>query len=570
MRTDEETQQTIIAGMGELHLEIILDRLRREFKVEANVGKPQVAYKEAITKTVEKQGKFVRQSGGKGQYGDVWLRVEPQEPGTGFIFEWKIVGGAVPKEYAKAVQEGIREVVAERRAGRISPCSISRSTAFDGSYHDVDSSEMAFKIAASMGCKEANRAAGPILLEPIMKVEVTTPKDYHGRDHGDLNRRRGMIQATEEAPGGAQVITANVPLSEMFGYATDMRSATQGRATYTMEFSHYEKAPKSVEEEIVAKPTGKKASAASNVTTSKSGRRRNERKRIMAKAKFERNKPHVNIGTTGHVDHGKTTLTAAITNCLATEGLTSQSANVDDIDNAPEEKERGITIAISHQEYETDEAPLRARRLPRSRRLHQEHDHRRGADGRRDSGRLRDRRPDAADPRAHSAHAPSRRAVNRRLPQQGRHGRRRRAARTRRDGSSRTAHAVRIPGRRYADHPRLGAQGAQLERQARRWRMPIRSSSSWTRSTRTFPTRSAKSTSRSSCRSKTCSRSPAVARSAPAASSAARSRSARKSRSSVCKRDAQVGRHRHRNVPQAARHGHRRRQHRRAAARHRA
>jgi elongation factor G len=261
MHTDEETQQTIIGGMGELHLEIILDRLRREFKVEANVGKPQVAYKEAITKNVEKQGKFVRQSGGKGQYGDIWLRVGPGEPNSGFTFEWKIVGGAVPKEYQKAVQEGIREA---SQSGVLAgfPIMDFHVEAFDGSYHDVDSSEMAFKIAASMGFKEANRAAGPILLEPIMKVEVTTPKDYIGAITGDLNRRRGMIQSTEEVPGGAQVILAHVPLSEMFGYATDMRSATQGRATYTMEFSHYEKAPKSVEEEVVAKAAGKKSSAA--------------------------------------------------------------------------------------------------------------------------------------------------------------------------------------------------------------------------------------------------------------------------------------------------------------------
>ena len=261
MRTDEETQQTIISGMGELHLEIILDRLLREFKVDANVGKPQVAYKEAITKTVEKEGKFIRQSGGKGQFGDIWLRVEPQDPGTGFVFEWKIVGGKVPKEYAKAVQEGIKEA---SQSGVLAgyPVMDFKAIAFDGKYHDVDSSEIAFKIAASMGFKEANRAAGPILLEPIMKVEVTTPKDYMGAITGDLNRRRGMILATEEAPGGAQIITANVPLSEMFGYATDMRSATQGRATYTMEFSRYEKAPKSIEEEIVAKAAGKKSSAA--------------------------------------------------------------------------------------------------------------------------------------------------------------------------------------------------------------------------------------------------------------------------------------------------------------------
>jgi len=257
MRTDEETQQTIIAGMGELHLEIILDRLKREFKVEANVGKPQVAYKEAITKTVEKQGKFVRQTGGKGQYGDVWLRLEPGEANSGMVFTWAVVGGTIPKEYAKAIQEGIREA-SENGVLAGYPVLDFKATIFDGSYHDVDSSEMAFKIAGSMAFKEANRAAGPILLEPIMKVEVTTPKDYLGAINGDLNKRRGLIQSSEEVTGGASTITANVPLSEMFGYATDMRSATQGRATYTMEFSHYEKAPKSVEEEIVAKAKGTK------------------------------------------------------------------------------------------------------------------------------------------------------------------------------------------------------------------------------------------------------------------------------------------------------------------------
>ena len=258
MRTDEETQQTIIAGMGELHLEIILDRLKREFKVEANVGKPQVAYKEAITKTVEKQGKFVRQTGGKGQYGDVWLRLEPGEPNTGYVFVWGVVGGVIPKEYQKAIAEGIREA---SESGVLAgyPVLDFKATVFDGSYHDVDSSEMAFKIAGSMAFKEANRAAGPILLEPIMKVEVTTPKDYLGSINGDLMKRRGMIQSSDDVTGGATTITANVPLSEMFGYATDMRSATQGRATYTMEFSHYEKAPKSVEEEIVAKAKGGKS-----------------------------------------------------------------------------------------------------------------------------------------------------------------------------------------------------------------------------------------------------------------------------------------------------------------------
>ena len=261
MRTDEETQQTIIAGMGELHLEIILDRLKREFKVEANVGKPQVAYKEAITKTIEQQGKFVRQSGGKGQYGDCWIRLEPGLPGTGYIFENKVVGGSIPKEFIKPIGEGIR---AASESGVLAgyPVLDFKATVFDGSYHDVDSSEMAFKIAGSMAFKEANRKAGPILLEPIMKVEVTTPKDYLGAINGDLNRRRGQIQSQDDAPGGASVILANVPLSEMFGYATDMRSATQGRATYTMEFSHYEKAPKSVEEEIIAKSSGKKLATA--------------------------------------------------------------------------------------------------------------------------------------------------------------------------------------------------------------------------------------------------------------------------------------------------------------------
>jgi elongation factor G len=260
MRTDEETQQTIIGGMGELHLEIILDRLKREFKVEANVGKPQVAYKEAITKTVEKQGKFIRQTGGKGQYGDVWLKLEPGESNKGYQFVWAVVGGVIPKEFQKAISEGIREAT---ESGVLAgyPVMDVKATVFDGSYHDVDSSEMAFKIAGSMAFKAANQAAGPILLEPIMKVEVTTPKDYLGAINGDLNRRRGMIMSSEEVAGSAVTITANVPLSEMFGYATDMRSATQGRATYTMEFDHYEKAPKSVEEEIVAKAQGKKPAA---------------------------------------------------------------------------------------------------------------------------------------------------------------------------------------------------------------------------------------------------------------------------------------------------------------------
>ncbi|HZV79902.1 MAG TPA: elongation factor G [Candidatus Binatus sp.] len=256
MRTDEETAQTIISGMGELHLEIIVDRLLREFKVAANVGKPQVAYKEAITKTAEKEGRYVRQTGGKGQYGDAWIRVEPLPPGSGVQFESEIVGGSIPKEFIKPVEQGVREAaLAGTLAGY--PVVDFKATVFDGSYHDVDSSEMAFKIAGSMAFKEANRAAGPIIKEPIMAVEVVTPDQFIGDVIGDLNARRGRIHHQEPEPGGAQKITAFVPLSEMFGYATDLRSRTQGRATYTMEFARYEQVPKNVADEIIAKNTGK-------------------------------------------------------------------------------------------------------------------------------------------------------------------------------------------------------------------------------------------------------------------------------------------------------------------------
>ncbi|MDQ6767472.1 MAG: elongation factor G [Candidatus Eremiobacteraeota bacterium] len=256
MFTDEETGQTIISGMGELHLEIIVDRMLREFKVQANVGKPQVAYKETLTKSVEKQGRYVRQTGGKGQYGDVWLRLEPLPPASGVQFESKVVGGAIPKEFIKPIEAGVREAA---QAGVLAgyPVVDFKATVFDGSYHDVDSSEMAFKIAGSMAFKEANRAAGPIIKEPVMAVEVVTPDAFLGDVIGDLNARRGHVLGMEPEPGGAQKIKANVPLSEMFGYATDLRSRTQGRATYTMEFSHYAQVPKSIEEEIIAKNTGK-------------------------------------------------------------------------------------------------------------------------------------------------------------------------------------------------------------------------------------------------------------------------------------------------------------------------
>ena len=248
--TDEESGQVIIAGMGELHLDIIVDRMKREFKVEANIGKPQVAYRETIRKPVIKaEGKFVRQTGGRGQYGHVVLKIEPAEQGGGFEFINKIVGGVVPKDYIPAVRKGVEEALSN---GVIAgyPVVDVRVTLYDGSYHDVDSSEVAFKVAGSMAIKEGTRQAKPVLLEPVMIVEIVTPSEYVGSVNGDLNRRRGIVLGTEESPAGV-IIRADVPLSEMFGYATDLRSATQGRATYSMEFSRYVQAPNNIAETIV-------------------------------------------------------------------------------------------------------------------------------------------------------------------------------------------------------------------------------------------------------------------------------------------------------------------------------
>ena len=253
--TNQETGQTIIAGMGELHLDIIVDRLKREFKVECNVGKPQVAYKETIKEKVKVEGKFIRQSGGRGQYGHVWLELEPLEPGTGIQFESKIVGGVVPKEYIKPVEEGIREA-AEGGVLAGYPVIDFKATLVDGSYHEVDSSEMAFKIAGSMAFKDGCKKAKAVILEPIMKVEITVPEEYMGDVIGDVNSRRGRMEGME-ADDGMQEIRAFIPLSEMFGYATDLRSKTQGRGTYSMEPSHYEEVPKSVFEAIVASRTKK-------------------------------------------------------------------------------------------------------------------------------------------------------------------------------------------------------------------------------------------------------------------------------------------------------------------------
>ena len=251
VHTDQESGQTIISGMGELHLEIIVDRMRREFKVEANVGKPQVAYRETIRATVEQEGKFVRQTGGRGQYGHVYLRIEPKEAGTGYEFVNGIVGGVVPKEYIPAVDKGVREQLMNGVVAGY-PMVDVKVTLFDGSYHDVDSSEMAFKIAGSMGFKEGAAKARPVLLEPIMKVEVVTPEDYMGDVMGDLNRRRGLPQGMDDSPSG-KVIRAEVPLAEMFGYATDLRSMSQGRAVYTMEFEKYSEVPNNVAEVVMKK-----------------------------------------------------------------------------------------------------------------------------------------------------------------------------------------------------------------------------------------------------------------------------------------------------------------------------
>jgi elongation factor G len=255
VKTDEDTGQTLISGMGELHLEIIVDRLKREFKVDANIGKPQVAYKETIKKKVSQEGKFIRQSGGKGQYGHVWIEIEPNEKGKGYIFENAIVGGAIPKEYIPSVSQGIQEAM---KNGVLAgyPVEDIKAKLTDGKYHDVDSSEMAFKIAGSIAFKEAARKANPVLLEPIMDVEVVTPEEYMGDVMGDLSSRRGKIEGVSQRVD-AQVIKAMVPLSEMFGYSTILRSMTQGRAIYTMQFAHYDETPKSITEQIIEKVKGK-------------------------------------------------------------------------------------------------------------------------------------------------------------------------------------------------------------------------------------------------------------------------------------------------------------------------
>jgi elongation factor G len=258
VHTDPETNQTIISGMGELHLEIIVDRMKREFNVDATVGKPQVAYRETIKKSTEAEGKFIRQTGGHGQYGHCWLRLEPQQPGEGFQFENKIVGGVIPKEFISPIEAGVKAAMEDGVVAGY-PMVDLKVTVFDGSYHEVDSSELAFKIAGSMAFKAGAKKADPILLEPYMKVEVEVPEDYMGDVIGGLNSRRGRIEGMETEQGSSK-IRGFVPLAEMFGYATDLRSKTQGRGTFTMTFDHYEEVPKTIAEQITAQRLGKKES----------------------------------------------------------------------------------------------------------------------------------------------------------------------------------------------------------------------------------------------------------------------------------------------------------------------
>jgi len=255
VRTDHETGQVVISGMGELHLEIIVDRLQREFGVAATVGRPQVAYKETLTRPAEGEGRYIKQTGGHGQYGHAKIRIAPRKPGEGFQFVSEIVGGTIPREFIKPIEEGIREALTTGILAGY-PVDDVAVTLYDGSYHDVDSSEMAFKIAGSMAFKAAAQRAHPVLLEPVMRVEVVVPEEYMGEVISDLNSRRGRVQSME-ARGGTKIVSARVPLSEMFGYATDLRSSTQGRATYSMHFDRYEQAPQAVSEEVVARIQGK-------------------------------------------------------------------------------------------------------------------------------------------------------------------------------------------------------------------------------------------------------------------------------------------------------------------------
>ena len=443
VKTDPETGETLIAGMGELHLDVLVDRMVREFKVAANIGKPQVSYRETIRRAAEGNGRFVRQTGGKGQYGHAVIKLEPQEKGAGYEFVDKIVGGTIPREYIKSVDAGIREAL-ETGIYAGFPVVDVKVTLHDGSYHEVDSSEMAFKIAGSMAVKDAFSKADPAILEPIMRVEVTMPEEFMGDVIGDLNSRRGQIEGMESArgtdPGRPGVRPARPDVRLRHGPAVD----DPGSGDVVDGVQSLRRGPD--QSGLGTRPEGRGLAAPT--------RAEEQEQPTMAKKKFERTKPHVNIGTIGHIDHGKTSLTAAITKYLALKGdgrvprlrLDRQRARGAGAGDHDRDRPRRVRDR---------RPPLRPRRLPGPRRLHQEHDHRRRPDGRRDPRRRRDRRADAPDPRAHPPRPPGGGALHRRLPQQGRHGRRPRAPRPRRARGPRAPHQVRLPGRRPAGHPGL-------------------------------------------------------------------------------------------------------------------
>ena len=410
VRTDEESGQTIISGMGELHLEILVDRMKREFGVEANVGAPQVAYREAIKKPVEVEGKFIKQSGGRGQYGHVWLKMEPNEPGKGFEFVDAIKGGTVPREFIPAVEKGLRETLPNGVLAGF-PVVDVKVTLFDGSLARRRLERERVQDGRVDGVQGRHAPGEPVLLEPMMAVEVETPEDFMGNVVGDLSSRRGMIQGMDDMPTG-KVIKAEVPLAEMFGYSTTLRSLSQGRATYTMEFKHYTEAPKNVAGAVINKK------AAIRTTES----------RTNGKGKFERTKPHVNVGTIGHVDHGKTTLTAAMTHGAGEEVRWGGEERTTRSTTAPEEKARGITINTAHVEYQTEKRHYAHVDCPG----HADYIKNMITGAAQMDGAILvvigGRWADAADARAHSAGAPGGGALHRGVHEQGGHGGRQGAA----------------------------------------------------------------------------------------------------------------------------------------------
>ena len=418
--TDEEMGQTIISGMGELHLEIIVDRLLREFQVEANVGKPQVAYRETITAPCPAEGRFIRQTGGRGQYGHVKIQLEPL-PGGGFEFVNKIVGGTIPKEYIPAVEKGVREameggVLAGYPLVDARVILLRRLVPRGGLVGDGVQDRRVHGLQGRGAAGQADACSSR-----IMRFDVIVPEEFMGQVIGDLNSRRGRVLEIEARPA-AQVVRRRGAAGGAVRLRHDLRSATQGRASHTpFQFARYQPVPAQIAEEIVAKSGRSRGRVAAPIPRqTPAPRRRGGRGLLpgcpsqgdtrMAKDKFERTKAHMNVGTIGHIDHGKTTLTAAITKALGYKNPKIAFVPFDQIDKAPEERERGITIATAHVEYETDEAPLRPRGLPGPRRLHQEHDHRRGPDGRRHPRGGGRRRPHAPDPRAHPPGPPGRRA----------------------------------------------------------------------------------------------------------------------------------------------------------------